>query len=156
MAEVHGIKVYHWTYDDGSKGYAVRKETSEGKKWLSFDDCATKTKQRKKYRDLKDKYTDIPIKCKECRIPGGLDSVRPGDFPRSDRETTQNGLAAMKALLYSCGAGTDAKKALLNLVSAILAGYCTRSCCKFYRAEHIRPINMRSPVIRAPRFDYTY
>lgn len=156
MTKEQGIKVYHWMYDDGSKGYAVRQKTLEEKKWLDFSACSTKTKFRQDYRKLKVNNRGIPIKRTKYRIPGGLDSVQPGDFPRADRAASQAGLAAMKALLDSCGADLNAKKNLLNLVSAILAGYCTRSCCEFYRAEHIRPVDMRVPVIRVARFDYAY
>ena len=67
-----GIKVYHWTYDDGSKGYAVRYKTPKEKEWLDFDACSTKTKFRQEYRKLKVKNKCTPIKRKKCGIPGGL------------------------------------------------------------------------------------
>ena len=156
MGEKDCITVYHWKYDDGSKGYAARLETSEEQKWLAFSDRSTKKKIRKKCEDLKDKYKPIPIKREKCRIPGGLDSVQASDFLRADRKKSEAGLAAMKALLCSCGTDLNAKKTLLELVSAILAGYCASSCYEFYRAERIPSKDMRVPVIAVKRADYAY
>lgn len=150
------ITVYHWKYDDGSKGYAARLETSEEQKWLAFSDRSTKKKIRKKCEDLKDKNKSIPIRRRKCSIPGGLDSVRPSNFPRADYKKSEAGLAAMKALLCSCGADLNAKKTLLEFVSAILAGYCASSCYEFYRAECITSKDMRVPVIAVKRADYAY
>lgn len=61
----------------------------------------------------------------------------------------------MKSLIFSCRNEFSAKQTLL-LVSAILAGYCTRACAEYYTVDHVSPKARHAPVISVRYFDHAY
>lgn len=154
MAESEKISVYHWTYDDGSKGYAVRKIRNDEKEWLSVNYCANKSEFKRACADIRRKFSSMDIEFKKCRLMGGLDDVRPSNFPESDANRSADGISAMKQLLDS--GGTMCRNAFLNLISAILSGYCARVCCDYYKLERIKDEYKYAPVISVSHADGAY
>lgn len=156
MTESGTISVYHWKYDDGSRGYAVRYNYDSQKNWLTAGDCANKSEFKKACATIENKYPNMNIQFKKRRVAAGLDAVRPSNFPRADAEKSAAGIKAIKQLLDSSGSMPESYREYLYLVSAILAGYCARVCSNYYKVERIQDKYKYAPVLSVSYADYAY
>lgn len=155
MEESEKIRVYHWKYDDGSKGYAVRRVRNDEKEWLSVDYCANKSEFKRACADIRRKFSSMDIEFKKYHLVGGLNNVCSSNFPESDANRSADGIDAMKQLLDS-GGTMQCRNAFLNLVSAILSGYCARVCSDYYKVERIQDKYKYAPVVSVSHADCAY
>lgn len=153
MAGFGKIRVYYWKYDDGTIGYAVRQTRDDKKEWLEAKYCSNQAEFKRFRTEAKRKCSTVDIKFKKCRLAGGLDDVCLGYFPGPDAAQSAAGISAMKQLLDS---GGTTYKVFLDLVSAVLAGYCARVCCNYYKVERIQDKYKHAPVVSVSHADYAY
>lgn len=150
-------KLYHWKYDDGSWGYAICNVSDCGKKRCLEHGYYSKKRALKKF--LKDKQAQYEkagtVIRKKLTIPGGISHIEKGNKPKRDAYKGIDGVCSLIALLESCGADLSAKRALLQLVSAILAGYCARVCCGSYQ-DYIPLKDLRAPIMTVEYADYAF
>lgn len=82
--------------------------------------------------------------------------MRPSNFPLKDTYDSQDGIAALNDLIHSAGEIPDAQQEMLQLVSAILAGYCAQACSEYFTADYVPPKDRRAPIISVNYSDYAY
>ena len=139
---------YHWRYDDGAWGYAVR-EKAANTIWTDWVPYTSKKEANLCYKKYAENGTEN-LKRKRLRIPAGLDEIPYYDTAQEAMEPMLNGIQAM---LDSCGTTPDAQREMLRLVASVLAGYCARSCSKQYRA-FLSPRQRRAPIIIVKQAPY--
>jgi len=156
MGDTKRIKVYHWKYDDGSRGYAVRLIQSEKKEWLKYDYCTEKTEFKRLIQNLESKYDPPTVTKRKCWIPGGLSDMCPSNFSPRDAYDSKEGVAAMNDLIHSSDSIRNSAQMMLQLLSAILAGYSTQACSGYFTTERVPPKARRAPIISVSYSDYAY
>lgn len=152
------MKLYYWKYDDGSWDYAVCDLSVFGKKrYLLQGNCSRKKELNKFLTDQKDQYEkrEKVVIRKKLKIPAGIFHLEKDRVPKRDTSKGDDGVKALVALIESCGVDVNAKREMLRLVSAILAGYCARVCYGSYQG-YVSPTQLRAPVVNIKYHDYTF
>lgn len=58
-------------------------------------------------------------------------------------------------IISSCGSDYVARRTPLNLISAVLAGYCAKVCQEYYK-DHVQETERRAPIIAVRYADGAY
>lgn len=137
------ITVYTWKYDNGARGYAVKQKN---KGWLKQKSYATKREVEECCREYKEQSAHQTVKKKKVGFSAGLRYVKDRYGAKKKDGRDKNGIEAMLALLNSCGTTPDAKREMLCLVAAVLAGYCARVSTRSYM-RFLSQLQRRAPII---------
>ena len=138
------ITVYTWKYDNGAWGYAVKQKKEGG--WLEEESYATKREVEKCYKKYEEGPNGQSVKKKKIDVLVGLPCVEDRYKDKEKENWERSGMEAMCALLDSCGATPDAKREMLCLVAAVLAGYCARVSSRSYM-RFLSQLQRRAPII---------
>ena len=140
------VHLYYWKYDDGSIAYSIQGKIKQLKK---HDYCAGKDKLHDVYRKLKKSCSeDARVKKEKLKIPVGLKYLLPYNVEQHDCKKLKDGFDEfLKLLKCHRTKKSEYDEQVMNLISGILAGYCSRLILKNDKKIQVFTWSHRAPIL---------
>ena len=152
---VKPVRLYHWTYDDGSVQYALKGKTGKlTPKYGAFPDKQHFREQKKSIK--KSLGSSYELMSKSLKIPCGLGPYCKDNEKYFLLDNAKRGFAEFQKLLDCCGEAPEARHEVMQLVSGILVGYCARIFYENDDTDVFPLLSQRAPIIRVSGDDKTF